>query len=217
MSIETFRYMENPWVSIFETSSERVVHAKVVSLSHTEEIAFEHKCNIIEMTRRRELEVVEGKDGCVWRGSCVPPKSLKAVGSWKQKTRVTSLIKIGIKIQLVLPHQEVRLGLMINIQIFFLEFRMIIIIFTFPGIRPNFCLFVVPELLKSFFLLFGELTTDFNSRLEARSRSNPSPLPPSPTSVIRKYTWDKNNPKKSIVCPIVKLRLETVAPNPNVQ
>ena len=65
MSIETFRYMENPWVSIFATSSERVVHAKVVPSSHAEEIKFEHKRNIIEMTRRGEREVVEGKEGCV--------------------------------------------------------------------------------------------------------------------------------------------------------
>ena len=87
----------NPWVSIFATCSERVVHAKVVPSSHAEEITFEHKCNIIEMTWRREWEVVEGKEGCLWRGSCVPPKSLKAVGSWKQKRRVMSLIKIGIQ------------------------------------------------------------------------------------------------------------------------
>ena len=65
MSIETFQYMENPWVSIFATSSERVVHAKVVPPSHAEEITFEHKRNIIEMTRRGEREVVEGKEGCV--------------------------------------------------------------------------------------------------------------------------------------------------------
>ena len=53
-----------PCVSIFATSSERVVHAKVVPSSHVEEITFEHKRNIIEMTRCREREVVEGKEGC---------------------------------------------------------------------------------------------------------------------------------------------------------
>ena len=52
-------------LSIFATSSERVVHAKVVPSSHAEEITFEHKRNIIEMTRRGEREVVEGKEGCV--------------------------------------------------------------------------------------------------------------------------------------------------------
>ena len=83
MSIETFRYMENPWVSIFATSSERVAHAKVVLSSYAEEITFEHKRNIIEMTRRGKREVAEGKEGCMWRGSCIPPESLKAVGSWK--------------------------------------------------------------------------------------------------------------------------------------
>ena len=51
--------MENPWVSIFATTSERVVHAKVVPSSHAEEITFEHKRNIVEMTRRGEWEVVE--------------------------------------------------------------------------------------------------------------------------------------------------------------
>ena len=55
--------MENPWVSIFVISSERVVHAKVVPSSHAREITFEHKRNIIEMTRRGEREVVEGKEG----------------------------------------------------------------------------------------------------------------------------------------------------------
>ena len=49
----------------FATSSERVVHAKVVPSSHAEEITFEHKRNIIEMTRRGEREVVEGKERCV--------------------------------------------------------------------------------------------------------------------------------------------------------
>ena len=65
MSIETFRYMENPWVSIFATSSERVMHATVVPSSHAKEITFEHKRNIIEMTRLGEREVVKGKEGCV--------------------------------------------------------------------------------------------------------------------------------------------------------
>ena len=55
--------MENPWVSIFATFSERFVHAKVVLSSHAEEITFEHKRNIIEMTRRGEREVVEGRRG----------------------------------------------------------------------------------------------------------------------------------------------------------
>ena len=58
--------MENPWVSIFATSSKRVVHAKVVPSSHAEEITFEHKRNNIEMTRRGEWEVVEGRG----RGAC---------------------------------------------------------------------------------------------------------------------------------------------------
>ena len=65
MSIETFRYMENPWVSIFATSSERVVHAKVVLSSHAEEITFEHKRKVIEMTRLGKRELVEGKEGCM--------------------------------------------------------------------------------------------------------------------------------------------------------
>ena len=57
--------MENPWVSIFATFSERVGHVKVVQSSHAEEITFEHKRNIIEMTWCEEREVVEGKEGCV--------------------------------------------------------------------------------------------------------------------------------------------------------
>ena len=57
--------MENPWVSIFATSSERVAHAKVVLSSYAEEITFEHKRNIIEMTRRGKREVAEGKEGCM--------------------------------------------------------------------------------------------------------------------------------------------------------
>ena len=49
-----------------------------------------------------------------------------------------------------------------------------------------------------------------------RQGQDPTPLPSphSPTSVIRKYTWD---PKKSILCRRVKLRLGTVAPNPSIQ
>ena len=56
--------MENLWVSIFATSSETVVHAKVVPSSHAEEITFEHKRNIIEMTRCGKWEVVEGRGAC---------------------------------------------------------------------------------------------------------------------------------------------------------
>ena len=57
--------MENPWVSIFATSSERVVDAKVVPSSHAEEVTFEHKRNILEMTQRGKREMVEGKEECM--------------------------------------------------------------------------------------------------------------------------------------------------------
>ena len=97
---------------------------------------------------------------------------------------------------------------MISTQTFFFEFCIIIIRFSFPGISPNFCLLWYQN-FSSFFLLFGELTTDFNSKLEVGSRSNPSPHPSLPMI--------KSNPKKSIPCLRVKLRLKTLAPNPSIQ
>ena len=59
---------------------------------------FEQKRNIIEMRQRGKGagSGSAGEEGCVCRGSCIPPKSLKAVGSWKRKTRVKSLIKTPV-------------------------------------------------------------------------------------------------------------------------
>ena len=54
----------------------------------------------------------------------------------------------------------------------------------FPGNQAQFLPLCGARTSQVFFLLFGELTTDFNSKLEARSRFNPSPLLSSPTSEI---------------------------------
>ena len=58
---------------------------------------FEQKCNVIEMSRRGKGAGSGGGGGgmCV-RGPCIPTNSLKAVGSWKRKTRVMSLIKTPV-------------------------------------------------------------------------------------------------------------------------
>ena len=50
----------------------------------------------------------------------------------------------------------------------------------FPGNQAQFLPLCGTRTSQVFFLLFGELTSDFNSKLEARSRSNPSPLPSPP-------------------------------------
>ena len=60
---------------------------------------------------------------------------------------------------------------------FFLEFRMIIIIFSFPGIRPNFCLFMVPE-LQVFFSYLVNLPQILTPNLRQGQDSTLSPPRP---------------------------------------
>ena len=128
-----FPYIENIWIAIF---AENVVHSKVVGRITRNKSCFSRNVILQKCTgATREREVV-GRGGRVWRGSCVPPKSLKV---WRRKTRVMSLIKT----QLVLPHRDARkrLGLIINTQLFRFKLRMMILIrFSFPRISPNFCL-----------------------------------------------------------------------------
>ena len=55
------------------------------------------------------------------------------------------------------------------------NFFCMIIIFSFPGIRPNFCLFVVPDLLKSCFSYLVNLPQILTPNL--RQGQDPTPLP----------------------------------------
>ena len=85
----------------------------------------------------------------------------------------------------------------------------------FPWNQAQFFPLVVQELRKFFFFSYlVNLPQILTPNVRQGQDSTPLPSPHSPTSIIRKYTWD---PKKSILCPRMKSRLETVAPNPSIQ